>query len=521
MKQSPHSEQARGKLVGALIVVGIIVVTAVVAGVLGLSQPVHQNIPAPEVSISTSSPAIDISYSRGDTHQPVAMQALARDIDKPLLSADDGTCDKSPGYAGQVCNYTTPDAHGSLLAIQMYYSGTGSSHPLAPGRNGSEDTLGTNEPGITHTNQPAITRTASVTGNSPAPAFPGILPPSRIWGLPVIPTNLSRTGSRQSVISEPAPAGTTGITRTNGVINPGGVTTVNYGSSKTFTITPDTGYHVADVLINGESVGAVTSYTFINVHTNHTIRAQFGINTYMITPTAGYGGSISPRDPVTTDYGSSVKVTVAPDIGYHITDVRVDGKSQGAITDYTFPDIRSDHTIATTFAINMYTIDASPGRGGTITPSGAVQVSYGSSPTFSIAPDTGYHTTSVTVDGNDAGILPQYTFNNVVSPHTISATFVVDPVIVHLTPVRGRQGTVQKFIITGTGFVPQGKTRVALFYPGTSTIFVEGESIQMTSPGHLTGQFILPESPSIRFYDLRLTNPDGSSDIRPSGFEVI
>ena len=43
------------------------------------------------------------------------------------------------------------------------------------------------------------------------------------------------------------------------------------GSSKTFTITPDAGYVIEDVLVDGESVGAVDKYTFENVREKHTI----------------------------------------------------------------------------------------------------------------------------------------------------------------------------------------------------------------------------------------------------------
>ncbi|MBM3242795.1 T9SS type A sorting domain-containing protein [Candidatus Poribacteria bacterium] len=62
---------------------------------------------------------------------------------------------------------------------------------------------------------------------------------------------------------------------TGGSINPSGEVTVNYGGSQTFTITPDTGYYIADVLVDSASVGAVESYTFSNVTANHTISASF------------------------------------------------------------------------------------------------------------------------------------------------------------------------------------------------------------------------------------------------------
>ncbi len=60
-----------------------------------------------------------------------------------------------------------------------------------------------------------------------------------------------------------------------GTIMPSGVITVNAGASKIFTITPTLDYQVSDVLINGLSVGAVTSYTFSNVHADQTINANF------------------------------------------------------------------------------------------------------------------------------------------------------------------------------------------------------------------------------------------------------
>ncbi len=49
------------------------------------------------------------------------------------------------------------------------------------------------------------------------------------------------------------------------------------GADQSFTITPDSGYQVADVLVDGASVGAVTSYTFNNVMANHTIAASFAM----------------------------------------------------------------------------------------------------------------------------------------------------------------------------------------------------------------------------------------------------
>jgi len=62
---------------------------------------------------------------------------------------------------------------------------------------------------------------------------------------------------------------------TGGSIEPEGSIKVKKGNSRAFTITPDEGYQITDVLVDGESVGSVVSYTFTNVQKNHTIHASF------------------------------------------------------------------------------------------------------------------------------------------------------------------------------------------------------------------------------------------------------
>lgn len=64
----------------------------------------------------------------------------------------------------------------------------------------------------------------------------------------------------------------------HGAIDPEGAVTVPKGESKTFTITPDSGYHIKDVLVDGKSVGAVSTYTFKEVVADHTIHAAFAKN---------------------------------------------------------------------------------------------------------------------------------------------------------------------------------------------------------------------------------------------------
>ena len=60
-----------------------------------------------------------------------------------------------------------------------------------------------------------------------------------------------------------------------GSIDPSGSVQITDGKSRTFTITPDEGYFLSDVKVDGESIGPKTSYTFTNVKANHTITAEF------------------------------------------------------------------------------------------------------------------------------------------------------------------------------------------------------------------------------------------------------
>lgn len=69
----------------------------------------------------------------------------------------------------------------------------------------------------------------------------------------------------------------------NGSIDPAGSVKVAAGTDQTFTITADAGYHIEDVLLDGVSKGAFSSYTFKNVQANHTIHATFAKNS---TPTS-------------------------------------------------------------------------------------------------------------------------------------------------------------------------------------------------------------------------------------------
>ena len=77
-----------------------------------------------------------------------------------------------------------------------------------------------------------------------------------------------------------------------------------------------------------------------------------GTSSYSVTATAGAGGSITPSGKTTIASGSSLTYAVAPDNGYSVLDVLVDGKSVGAVTSYSFTKVAADHTISATFFKN-------------------------------------------------------------------------------------------------------------------------------------------------------------------------
>ena len=75
----------------------------------------------------------------------------------------------------------------------------------------------------------------------------------------------------------------------NGSITPGGNVSVRTGSDQTFLITPDEGYAISDVRIDGQSIGAVMRYTFENVRSAHTIEASFtAASTFADVPAGSY-----------------------------------------------------------------------------------------------------------------------------------------------------------------------------------------------------------------------------------------
>src|SRR5205085_316806 len=170
------------------------------------------------------------------------------------------------------------------------------------------------------------------------------------------------------------------------------------------------GQQIADVVVDGGSVGAVASYSVTNVTAPHTIAATFAPITYTITATAGSNGTISPGGAIVANCGTNQTLTITPDGCYQIQDVLVDGSSVGAVSSYTFTNLAANHTIDASFVGGDPIITVTQGANGTIAPTGPLTVTCHADQSFTITPDPCYHIVDVVVDGTSRGAVTSYAF---------------------------------------------------------------------------------------------------------------
>jgi hypothetical protein len=212
-----------------------------------------------------------------------------------------------------------------------------------------------------------------------------------------------------------------------GSISPSGSVPVIEGGDKTFTISPNGCHGISDVLVNGISIGAQDEYTFTNVTSNQTIHAEFTAIDLYVTASANTGGAISPSGQVQVECGENQTFTISPSTGYIIDDVEVNDVSVGALSEVIVGPVTENQTIEAFFTPRTYTITASAGANGNISPSGVVPASYGDEVSFTISPDTGYRINTLLVNGNPVTSTPVYTFYDVSDNQTVAVTFIEGP----------------------------------------------------------------------------------------------
>ena len=156
-----------------------------------------------------------------------------------------------------------------------------------------------------------------------------------------------------------------------------------------------------------------------------------------------------------------------------------------------------------------YTLTATAGNHGSISPLGTVKAPRGSEQTFIITPDSGYHIFSTVIDGLSIGATTNYTFTNISSGHTISADFVNSVPIADA----GTDQTVDEgvtVILNGSGSSdPDGGITSYLW---TQT---EGTSVTLSDPNAVQPTFTAPNvtlAGDILTFQLTVTDAGGLTD---------
>ena len=227
------------------------------------------------------------------------------------------------------------------------------------------------------------------------------------------------------------------VTQTaNGNINPG-TTTVNYGATPSFSITPNPNYYIASITANGASVAVISpsgqTYQFSVVSAAGSLAATYAINTYTITVTQTAYGQIAPGTS-TVNYGATPSFTITPNAGYHIAGITANGASVTITSPsgqfYQFNAVIADGSLTATFAINTYTITVTQTANGNISPA-TTTVNHGDSPAFTVTSNSGYYIASITTDTGAVTVTSPsvqiISFSNVQAPHTITATYAQTP----------------------------------------------------------------------------------------------
>ncbi len=154
---------------------------------------------------------------------------------------------------------------------------------------------------------------------------------------------------------------------------------------------------------------------------NMTIKAKWTVNQYTLTFDTNGGSTIAP---ITQDYGTAITAPADPTkTGYTFA-----GWTPAIPT--TMP--AENMTVTAQWRYNgggssgysYYTIKATAGAGGSISPSGSVSVREGRDQTFTITPDKSYAVSNVKIDGKSIGAVKSYTFENVSRTHTIEVIFM-------------------------------------------------------------------------------------------------
>ena len=148
-----------------------------------------------------------------------------------------------------------------------------------------------------------------------------------------------------------------------GTISPSGEVKVNHGSNQSFNINPNTGYDIQDVKIDGVSEGAIGSYTFSNVTSDHTIAATFKTKTYTVSVSSSpmEGGSVDGGG--TYSHGVQVSCQATANTGYRFVNWTEGGAVVSENSTYTFNITASRNLVANFIRVYFVTFNVTDSEG--------------------------------------------------------------------------------------------------------------------------------------------------------------
>lgn len=149
------------------------------------------------------------------------------------------------------------------------------------------------------------------------------------------------------------------LTGPGGTVSPAGAVDVVQGGSQTFAIAPNPGCVLA-LAVDGQPVGARSSFNFVDVHADHTLSAAFSCT---VKASAGSGGKIVPSGTLLVPAGTSQTFTITPNAWYQVFNVQLDGVPQGPLTTLTLTNIATSHTIGVGFTLLPPSLTLVPAAG--------------------------------------------------------------------------------------------------------------------------------------------------------------
>ena len=229
-----------------------------------------------------------------------------------------------------------------------------------------------------------------------------------------------------------APTYTVTLHANGGTINSGNVTEYTYGVGATLpTDVTRTGYTCKGWYDNENLTGDPVTAIGNTETGNKEYWAKWEINQYTITYDLAGGTAEGNPNTYTIETGAFTLKNPTKS-GYTFTGwsgTGLDGENNMTVTIHTGSTGNRTYTAHWRYngsghSYSYYTIKATAGAGGSISPSGSVSVREGRDQTFTITPDKDYAVANVKIDGKSIGAVKSYTFENVRRTHTIEAIFM-------------------------------------------------------------------------------------------------